>query len=295
AGTLHTKTGFDTEWNYSIDALKDGYDRTIHNYRGLALTETNGQYIFALSAGLNYNEESELGITHGDLLLNFSGENFNLANGGDKLFGVKFAPKNDTDLALGLYSNVVAGDINAFANIDHTPRWDSLRDYYSTGYGKLNSYGTDLISVAPAYEYFYSKTIDQTTDQNTPFMNGIQSGTKIGDVSMLDQATLAGLGLDFEHFGVDAVGSSIFGIAIDKSLFAGLLPSGISEVMAHVILENGDGVAVKGELNISEEGGVDPNRETTPEPTALLGLSLIGLAFLKGARRHSTHRTLQEN
>lgn len=288
AGTLHTKTGFDTEWNYSIDALKDGYDRTTHNYRGLALTEANGQYIFALSGGLDYNEESDLNITHGDLFLNFSGENFNLANGGDKVFGVKFAPENDTDLALGLYSNVVAGDINNFANIDHTPRWNSLRDYYSSGYGKVNSYGTDLNSIPLAYDYFSSKTIEQTTDQNTLFMNGIQSGTKIGDVSLLDQATLAGLGLDFEYFGDDAVGSAIFGIAIDKSLFAGLLPNGINEVMAHIILENGDGVALKGELDVSEGGGVDPNRETTPEPNALFGLSMIGLALLRGARHHST-------
>ena len=288
AGTLYTKPGFDLEWNYSIDSKTDSERRHSNNYRGLALTETDDQYIFAVSSDIDYNENKN-GITHGDLFLNFSGQNFNLANGTDQLFAVRFSSENATQQALGLYSNVVATNTNI-------TRWEGLRHYYDS-YGASNlTYGSDIDTREDAYNYFYSLNFNTATRQNTPFFNGIQSGTRLGDVSMLDLADLENLGLDitYEDFNGASFSRSgfvpnIFGIGFDKSLFEGLLPSGTAELMAHLTLTEGDGVALQGEVNVPEIV-TQVDMETVPEPSTLLGLGAMGLALLQCKRRRSSDR-----
>lgn len=277
AGQLHNG------WNYSIDNFNDGSGGATYNYKGLASIDTGDQIIFALSAGLNYNENSSSNLTHGDLFLNFSGGDFDTANGTESLLAVKFAP-NDTTFEAGLYKNVTGGDLNKFATINHTGQnYGSLKQYDNYGYLKdTNAYGTDLSTKQEVYDYFYSDAVaNSPTTSNTPFMNAIQSGTKVGDVSMLNKTSLDGLGLDFGHF--NAVGSDVFGIAINKSMLEGILPGGINDFMAHVILECGnDGVALASNFSLPED-----NDETVPEPSALLGLSAIGLAFLRKRRQSS--------
>ncbi|MBP0015925.1 MAG: PEP-CTERM sorting domain-containing protein [Cyanobacteria bacterium SBLK] len=295
AGTLHTKTGFDIEWNYSIDQVKDGYSRNpnILNYSGMALAETDDQFIFALSSDLNYDETYSLNdtpYTHGDLFLNFSGEKFQTANDGNTLFAVRFAPENNTNTALGLYEDVVAGTIDG-------SHWDSLMGYYANGNIFPNrSFGTDLSSPNAVYDYFYSLDIDDANNSNTPLYNGIQSGTKIGDVSMLDVVALEALGLDlaFSSFNAD----DVFGIAIDKSLFASIFSPGEFELMAHVTMEYGDGVALQGKINIpeaetppdGEDSSDEEEPQAVPEPATLLGLSAVGLVFLRCKRSHLCDR-----
>ncbi|MDB9312562.1 PEP-CTERM sorting domain-containing protein [Spirulina sp. CS-785/01] len=278
------------DWNYGIDRFNDGSGGSLYNYKGLAFTETEDNFIFALSGGLNYNEVSDTNLTHGDLFLNFSGGDFDTANGTDSLLAVKFAP-NDTNLEAGLYKDVTAGDLNQFADIDHAGEsYSSLDHYYDFGWGRdggnvnkvTNTFGTDLATRQETYDYFYSDEVAANpTRNNTTLMNAIKSGTKVGDVSMLDKATLNGqYGLDFGHF--NAVGSDVFGISLDKSMLEGVLPGGITEFMAHTILECGnDGVALAGAMDIPEE------EQDVPEPTALLGLGSLGLLLVKGRKQQN--------
>jgi len=266
-------------WNYSIDNFTDGSGGAVYDYKGLASTETEDLLIFAISGGLDYNENSSSNLTHGDLFLNFSGGDFASANVTSSLLAVKFAP-NDTTLAAGLYKDVTGADINDFASINHSGFYNSMKHYDNRKFLKdTNAYGTDLSSKSDVYNYFYSDAVAaKPTTSNTPFMSAIQSGTKVGDVAMLDAATLnSQYGLDFGHF--NAVGSDIFGIAIQKSLFDGVLPGGINGFMAHLILECGnDGVALAGTMDTT------PPEEEVPEPTALAALALVGAGML-GARQ----------
>ncbi|NJO19687.1 MAG: PEP-CTERM sorting domain-containing protein [Spirulinaceae cyanobacterium RM2_2_10] len=271
AGVLHNG------WNYSIDSFSDGSGGEVYDYKGLAAYDAGDQFIFAISGGLNFDENSGRNLTHGDLFLNFSGEDFDVANGSSSMLAIKFAP-NDTDFETGLYTGVTGGDINDFANINHTGHYSSLKNYYNKGFDKENTYGTDLATSDAVYDYFYSDAVAANPkDGNTPFMSAMQSGTKIGDVSMLTKSVLnSQYGLDFAHF--DAVGSDVFGIAIDKALLGTVLPGGINGFMAHLILECGnDGVALAGALEI-------PTEEEVPEPTALAALALVGVGML-GARK----------
>lgn len=274
AGQMHNG------WNYSIDSFRDGYTRSSLNYKGMALTETEDQFIFALSSDLNY-DEGLMGMTHGDLFLNFSGEKFHTASENQNLFAVKFASNNNTSVASGLYQDVVAGTI-AGSN------WDSLMGYYAgANIVGSNSFGSDLSDPNSVYDYFYSLDTSTANNSNTPLYNGIQSGTKIGDVSLLDIAALEALGLDLAFPSFNA--EDVFGIAINKSLFADIFSPGEFELMAHVTMEYGDGVALKGSINIPEaetpsESETPP--QDVPEPATFLGLSAVGLAFLRCKRSH---------
>ncbi|MGK7927730.1 MAG: PEP-CTERM sorting domain-containing protein, partial [Spirulina sp.] len=73
-----------------------------------------------------------------------------------------------------------------------------------------------------------------------------------------------------------------FGFSLDKSALEGMLPGGMSQFMAHVFLEcANDGVALAGTFEMPEAAeDID-----VPEPSALLGLSSLGLAFLARKRR----------
>ena len=266
-GQLHSDRGF--TWNYGIDNFTDGSGGSAYEYKGLAMTETDDRIIFAISGGLNYNEESNKKFTHGDLILNFSGGNVTAASEAESLLGVKFAPKNDTVFEVGLYKDVRVGDINDFANINHGGYYGSLKQYYNAGFNRPDTYGSDLATRDETYEYFYGETVaNNPTKNNTPLLNGIQSGIWIADIAMLDFATLKGeYGLDFENF--NAVGSDTFGFAIEKSAFQDVLPTGMNPFMAHILLECGnDGVALAGETDLS-----------IPEPSMILGLGAIALGF----------------
>lgn len=275
AGQLHEG------WNYSIDSFSDGSGGSTYDYKGLAFTQTADKIIFALSSGLGYDEESSSNLTHGDLILNFSPDQ-SVKDSNGSLLAIKFATKEDnTNIDVGVYKDVTAGDINDFADINHAGHnYDSLDHYYDFGWNKTNTFGTDLATKEATYNYFYDITSSQANRDNTSFYNAIESGTKIGDIAMLDKATLdTDYGLDFENF--NAVGSDVFGFSLDKSMLEGVLPGGINEFMAHVILECGnDGVALAvNDLEVPEED--------VPEPTTFLGLGALGLLLSKGRKRQA--------
>ncbi|MGK7927728.1 MAG: PEP-CTERM sorting domain-containing protein [Spirulina sp.] len=266
-GQLHPHKDF--TWNYGIDSFEDGSGGITYEYKGLAVTETSDKLIFAVSGGLNYNESSR-DFAHGDLILNFSGKDATTASVEKSLLAVKFAPVNDTNFSVGLYKDVEVGDINDFVGINPSGYYDSLKHYYNKGFNKPNTYGTDLPTSLDTYKYFYGETVaNNPTNANTPFLSAMKSGNRIDGISMLDRVTLEDdYDLDFLNF--NAVGSAVFGFEIEKSSLQEVLPGGINNFMASLILECGnDGVALEGEVKIP-----------VPEPSMILGLSAIAVGFL---------------
>ncbi|NEO27278.1 MAG: PEP-CTERM sorting domain-containing protein [Kamptonema sp. SIO4C4] len=264
AGTMHNG------WNYSIDAFNDGSGGSSYEIKGLASKETDDSIFFAINGGTPlggvYNNNSADDNTGwGDLFLNFSGEDFQSALGSESLLGVRFAETNDSEVGeVGVYNNISAKrvtlDNNGYKHLDH---------YYNSGFNKDNTYGTDLATKAEAKDYLEGN--------ERKFLNVMDEGNYLGGITNLAAGELDGL--DFANF--NASGSETFGFKLDKSMLEGVLPGGITDYMAHVILECGnDGVALAGEFDIPEEEDTD-----VPEPAALLGLGSLGLLLVKGRKQ----------
>ena len=104
-------------------------------------------------------------------------------------------------------------------------------------------------------------------------LNIIESGTKIGDIDLLDQGQLSNLGLDFGHF--NAAGDYTFGFSFDKSL----LPEG--NYIAHLFAEcANDGMAIEGDIK-----GV-------PEPSSMTGLAMLGATLVGSQLRKRRQQTV---
>lgn len=249
AGQLHNG------WNYGIDSFLDGSPSAGSTYEiyGMAIKERADSIYVAINAnlglgGVRNTRAADNNVGYGDVFFNFSGQSFADANGTDELFGVRFAPNNDSKVALGVYSNVSATSVTG-----SNAGYDTLPAYYAASRGRFNqpnTLGTDMPTAEDAYDYLGTGQIN----------NVIESGTRLGDVTSLATSDLTQEGLDFSQFG--ASGSETFGFSFDRSL----LPNG--RYIAHLLEECGnDGVAV----------------ESVPEPAAMAGLVLLGMTFA-GAR-----------
>jgi hypothetical protein len=255
AGQLHNG------WNYSIDAFNDGSGGEGYNIRGMATMETSDSIWVALTGGtplggVSNGSAADGNIGWGDLFFNFTGDNFQTANQNNALFGVRFAGTNDSGAtSVGVYSDVSAKGV---ALDNHG--YKHLQQYYNSGYNKTNTMGTDIDTKAEAYSYF---------GQTTAILNVINSGTRVGDITMQSQNALTAAGLNFGNFGAGALGSQTIGFSFDKSL----MDSG--DYMASLFLECGnDGVALAGHAT-----------ESVPEPATAAGLAFLGLTFLGGKLR----------
>jgi hypothetical protein len=244
-------------WNYSIDAFKDGSGGAVYDIKGIAIKESGDKVYVALTGGmpLNGTMQDSVHIGWGDLFFNFSGQNFQTASQTGQLFAVKFADY-DGSLSTGVYQKVTAKSVTA----EHSG-YTSLKAYYNAGFYKSNTQGTDLATLQQVYNYYYPTAIAQNpTTNNTPILNVIASGTKVGNISLLGANELTAAGLDFGHF--SAAGSQTIGFAFDKALI------GTGSYIASIYLECGnDGVAIKGEI------------KSTPEPTATAGLVIFTVGF----------------
>ncbi len=243
AGQLHKG------WNYSIDSFTDGSGGVDYEIKGIAIKELEDSIVVGLSGGLSWDENAD-NITWGDLFFNFSGNDFNTASQNGKLLGIKFA-NNDTNLELGVYTDVTASTI---INPDHD-MYESLKQYYQAGWERENTMGTDMQTVAEAYDYLGEGA----------FQHVIGSGEKVGEINKLNTSQLANMGLDFGHFSANA--PQVFGFEFSKSLIQnGDFERG--DYLAHLFMECGnDGVALIG------------NIEDIPEPATLGGLAIVGLAL----------------
>lgn len=250
AGQLHNG------WNYSIDAFNDGSGGASFEIKGLAIKETATDLVVALTGGTPltgvYNSgAADRNIGWGDMFFNFSGKNFTTASNNKSLFGVRFAGTNDSLApSVGLYGNVQAQSVTSSNH-----GYNTLKQYYNSGFDKVNTQGTDIATKTQAFNYFGQGTI----------LNVIGSGAnKLGEIQSLSATALKDYGLDFGLFG--AKGTQTFGFSFNKGDLG--LADGTYSYLANVFLECGnDGVAVKGQASV-------------PEPGTLSGLTLLGLIGL---------------
>ncbi|MEY2977687.1 MAG: XDD3 family exosortase-dependent surface protein [Prochlorotrichaceae cyanobacterium] len=248
AGTLYQG------WNYAIDSFNDGYNNgtigAASNYElyGLAVKQAGNQVTFAINSdtplgGFYSSTASGNRIAYGDLFLNFTGQT--LANAQGNLFGIRFDDQSDNSagFSLGLYSGVLAQKVSLFNN-----GFNTLSQHRNSVANKGGTASLGDLAQNSTNPYF----------SNQP-LNSIRSGTKVASLTALDSTALAGLGLNFGHFG--ATGTYTFGFSVDRSA----LPSG--NFLAHLFVEcANDGVALAGTLT-----------EDVPEPAGVLGMALVGL------------------
>ena len=263
------------DWYYSIDSFNDsmsGYDvgGTIYEIYGMAMKQTADEVIFAVNSHLPYDgrigdyaESNPVGW--GDLLLNFTGQTLDAASAAGQLFGIRWANNNDSGVSeLGLYNNVTAKTVAQENGLLLTDA--SLRGYnnWIRNHGGNPTIG-DLTAADP---YF---------NPNHHIQNVIDSGTKIGEVNLIND--IASLGLNFGQFG--GTGAQTLAFSVARSL----LPDGF--FTAHLAPEcDNDVIALVNELSVVET----PLPPKTPEPATALSVFAVGL--LMGAsqlrRRNST-------
>lgn len=245
-------------WNYALDSFNDGVSGTqvgggAFEFYSLAVKATASQVFVALNSnlpieGFANSEVTGGSVSYGDLFFNFSGLTFQAANATNRLFAVRFAASNDSNApTLGLYSDVTAKSVT-----QTNSGFSNLNDFnsYVRSAGGTPSLG-DLAADDSYFEQGGFGTV----------LNVIASGTKVGDINLLDVATLGNHGLDFTYLG--AGGSQTIGFSFDRSL----LPSG--SYLAHLFAEcANDGIVLSGELEV----------EAVPEPSSILGtLTAFGI------------------
>jgi hypothetical protein len=257
-------------WNYAIDSFNDGVTGGQvgggdFEFYGIAIKETSDTAFIAINSNLSLagyaNPLAQRGnINYGDLFFNFSGQNFNTANGNGSLFAVRFAAGNDSGVATtGVYRDVTA------KNVTQT----------NSGFSNLNQYNTRVASQGKTPSIGDLDATDPYFEQtgNWTVLNSIATGTKVGEINFLTPATLSALGLNFGQF--NAVGSQTIGFSFNKSS----MPSG--NYIANFFAEcANDGIAIKGSF------------ETVPEPSTWFG-TLVGLSFLGiGAAKRKIKRKI---
>ncbi|MBP0015923.1 MAG: PEP-CTERM sorting domain-containing protein [Cyanobacteria bacterium SBLK] len=276
-------------WNYTVDNYNDGSGGEKYNIRGFAIKETDEEIFIGLTGGIDLDGHDGNTIGWGDLVINFSPEtDFNdmIEDYGsytnsqkvydvkdeykDSLLAIRFAP-NDQGGEYGVYSvdsfKGITMENSGYKTIQHYDNKGYLKDSYAMG---------DLSTKAEVKDYFGT---------NQRILNVVEDGTKIADITQLGTLDLAAEGLDFTQVAGGTVGDYTLGFKVSKSAFEGYLPGGISNYMAHIFLEcANDGVALAGNFTMPDEGNDDA---VVPEPSALLGLSAMGLAFFTRKRRQS--------
>ncbi len=263
------------DWYYSIDSFNDsmsGYDvgGTIYEIYGMAMKQTADEVIFAVNSHLPYDgTESEYAednhVGWGDLLLNFTGQPLDVASGSGQLFAIRWANNNDSGVSeLGIFDNVTAKTIAKENGLLLTDA--SLRGYnnWIRSHGGNPTIG-DLSAEDP---YF---------NPNHHIQNVIASGTKIGEVNLIDD--IASLGLNFGQFGATGVHTLAFSVARSS------LPDG--SFIGFLSLEcNNDPTGMVNQFSIFEP----PTPPKTPEPATALSVFAVGLLMGTSQlrRRNST-------
>ncbi|MBE9041364.1 PEP-CTERM sorting domain-containing protein [Oscillatoriales cyanobacterium LEGE 11467] len=256
--------------NYAIDSFADGSDvgvrgaNSSYEFYGMAIKEAGDKVYIGINSNLaldgeSYHRAADKNIGYGDLFFNFSGDNLKTANDSGNLFGIRFAGTNDSGVSeTGVFSNVVGQNVakeNAgFRHLKHYDNW-----------AKSDSSMADLDTTDEYFQDYYRQKHSVT--------NSIASGTKIGDIAMLDADALSGLGFDFGHF--NATGTHTFGFSFDRALLPG------ADYIAHLFAECiNDGMAIAGNLP-----AVSPVSASVPEPASIMGLAAIGIIGASGKLR----------
>jgi hypothetical protein len=283
AGTLYNG------WNYAIDPAYDSLAAgngpggitaggTIYEIYGMAIKDDvdSDSIWVAINSNLpitgkdtgsnavNGNPISNGNIGWGDLFFDFSGlGNFKAASDANSLFAIRFAAGNDSNVSsTGVYSNVKATSVVA-----QNDGWSNFYNHNINGVlprTGQNAATGELAWNDPYYAPYTSA--GSWTQPNTLIPNVIGSGTKIGDITILDSLQLGVAG--FSTAFLPAIGSQTFGFKFAKSL----LPQ--ADFLATLILEcNNDAIAMRGTTKL-----IDPP-QPVPEPSAMLSLGMMALIF----------------
>ncbi|MGK7926216.1 MAG: XDD3 family exosortase-dependent surface protein [Spirulina sp.] len=258
AGTFHG------DWYYSVDSFNDSMagnivGNTKYEIFSTAMKQTANEIILAINTNFGINGASSQyandgHVSWGDVLFNFTGQSLDTASNAGQLFGVRFASNNESGAPeLGVYSNVKAKAIASSNGL-------LLSD--------LNAYNNWISSHGGTPDIGDLKANDPYFNPTHHIQNVIESGTKIGGVSLLSD--LSYLGLDFGHFG--ATGTQTLAFSFDRNL----LPDG--NFIAHFGPEcDNDVIAIATELT------------PIPEPSTALALGAFGLLFATQQMRRRRH------
>jgi uncharacterized protein (TIGR03382 family) len=260
-------------WSYAIDSQDDGSPSSggIFEYRGLALKVDGSKVYVAMSsqmpqAGNPWGGALNGAVNHGDLFLNFSGHNLATAASFNdpSVFALRFDPLNDSlgnvggsNVTVGVFGNVTVSSLTT-----SNSGYATLADY-AGGWGRTVDAMADLEDSVNA-----AGDVRQYLSGGAQYPNML-SGTKLGDIAMLDRLALASMGLDFGHFSADPGGNNVWGMSFDRNL----VPDG--DFIMHVFEECiNDGMALRGTTAVPEPG------------TIAMGVGgLLGLGMLMRRRR----------
>ncbi|MEM9245239.1 MAG: PEP-CTERM sorting domain-containing protein [Cyanobacteria bacterium P01_F01_bin.153] len=253
-------------WNYAVDSFNDGYTGQLggkYEFYGLGIKQVGNEVIVGIDSRFPLEGDDLNGIEWGDLFFNFGGGTMSEGNG--DFLAVRFAGGNDASVSeTGVFTNASGQFVdNGFDSVgDHASTVNSEGGFASVG---------DLASNDPYFDASY---------------NVLLNGTKVGDIAMLDEASLSSYGFNLN----DAPGTMIgqpessflsgadFGARQSFGFKFELPPGMVGEFVAHIAAECfNDSVAIKGEF-IGE-------RENVPEPSMLLGLAgVVGLGLIRRRR-----------
>ncbi|MGB3405484.1 MAG: XDD3 family exosortase-dependent surface protein [Microcoleaceae cyanobacterium] len=285
------------QWNYTSDSpadsirVEDGnytVGNTIYEIYGTGIKQDD-DYIWV---GINSNlpltgldteptitapngtayEISNENIGHGDFFFDFSGlGSFKAASDSNSLFAVHFAESNDSGVSeVGVYNSVTAKSVVA-----DNAGWSNLFNHNSNGVFPLTNNSATMGDLAWDDDY-YSAYNTEAGNRNNPdslIPNVIDSGNKIGDITLLDQDELISAGFDSSNF-IDS-GEELFGFKIDRNL----LPDG--DFIATLIHEcNNDATAIEGLFT------PPPPPKPVPEAGTNLGIIVLGLFGLGWQLKH---------
>ncbi len=251
-------------WDYANSSFKNGVNgssiggNTFELY-SLAVKDLGDRMVVAVNANLNQNG-GEDNIAYGDMLFNFGTKGLKGASDEGSLFGVKFQTLNsDSGVSqMGVYSGVTAKSVavqnHGFSSFDH--RTSYLPNYTQTSATELNNWGD--LQTTDAY-------FDGMRSGSNVILNSIESGKRVGDVSLMNGTQLSNLGLNFGHFG--ASGTQTFGFTFMKP--KGFEGNYVSTLLAECA---NDGLALTG------------NSKKAPEPLALAGLAVVGGVLVRKRR-----------
>ena len=237
SGTLHNG------WQYAIDASYDSYGTangvenrltttagTLYEIQGIAIKEdpaTNRIWVginanlllignntspILTAEGRTFNLRND-SIAWGDLFFDFSGTgNFKVARDAGKLFGVRFAPNNDSGISTGVYRTMtdlkVSGQNAVSQMLDPDEVWGRDRGHSGTRAVWIGDPWND--SDADAVIRFENWA---TGSHWMPHI--IDSGAeRIGDITLHNQAGLMEQGFDPSFFFEQ--GDNIFGFSFQK-------------------------------------------------------------------------------